>query len=135
MKMPTPGALTGVKVLDISTLFPAPMAAAMLGDFGADVVKLEPPEGDPLRVTGIMAPEGRSYVWAMVDRNKRAIRVDFTRPEGLKLVQRLTAEADVVVLNQPVKLLERWGCTYEQISARNPGAIVVYFSGFGASGP
>ena len=127
-------ALGGVRVLDLATLFPAPMVAAMLGDLGADVVKVEPPAGDPLRVTGAMRGD-RTFVWALADRNKRALSVDFDSADGVAVVQRLTAVADVVVLNQPRRVLERWGCTYDEIAARNPGAIVVLVTGFGIDGP
>ncbi len=123
-----------MRVLDLATLFPAPMVAAMLGDLGADVVKVEPTGGDPLRVTGAMRGD-RTFVWALADRNKRALCVDYDTADGIELVQRLTAVADVVVLNQPQRVLERWGCTYDEIAARNPGAIVVLVTGFGAEGP
>src|SRR5438132_1008333 len=101
------GALSGVKVLDVATLFPAPLLAAMLGDFGADVVKVEPVAGDPLRAIGAVP-------WAVAGRNKRSVRVDFGTEEGLALLQRLTGAADVVVVNQPGPLLDRWGCADEQ---------------------
>jgi formyl-CoA transferase len=127
-------ALAGVRVLDLATLFPAPMVAAMLGDLGADVVKVEATSGDPLRVTGAMRGD-RTFVWALADRNKRALCVDFDTADGIVLVQRLTAVADVVVLNQPQRVLERWGCTYDEIAARNPAAIVALVTGFGAEGP
>src|SRR5690349_21307550 len=106
------GALSDVKVLDVATLFPAPLLAAMLGDFGADVVKVEPRDGDPLRAIGAVP-------WAVAGRNKRSVRVDFETPEGLGLVHRLIGVADVVVLNQPRRVLERWECTDEQIAGRN----------------
>src|SRR5436190_9367003 len=135
---PSPGtasaALAGVRVLDLATLFPAPMTAAMLGDLSADVVKVEPLTGDPLRVTGAMHG-GRTFVWAVANRNKRAVTLDFETDDGLTLVHRLTAAADVVVLNQPHRVLERWGCTYGDIAARNSGAIVVAVTGFGSEGP
>jgi len=135
---PSPGtaptALAGVRVLDLATLFPAPMTAAMLGDLGADVVKVEPLTGDPLRVTGAMRGD-RTFVWALVNRNKRAVAVDFEAEDGLALVRRLTAAADVVVLNQPHRVLERWRCTYDDIAARNGRAIVVAVTGFGSDGP
>ena len=123
-----------MRVLDLATLFPAPMVAAMLGDLGADVVKVEATGGDPLRVTGAMRGD-RTFVWALADRNKRALCVDFDTGDGIEVVQRLTAVADVVVLNQPQRVLERWGCTYDEIAARNPGAIVVLVTGFGVEGP
>ncbi len=123
-----------MRVLDLATLFPAPVLAAMLGDLGADVVKVEPSGGDPLRVTGAMRGD-RTFVWALADRNKRAVCLDLDTAEGIDAVQHLTAVSDVVVLNQPTRVLERWGCTYDDIAARNPGAIVVLVSGFGADGP
>ena len=110
------------------------MTAAILGDLGADVVKVEGSTGDALRVTGAMRG-GRTFVWSIANRNKRAVQVDFETDAGLEVVQRLTAVADVVLLNQPRRLLERWGCTYEDIATRNPHAIVVMVSGFGADGP
>jgi len=82
------GALSGVKVLDIATLYPAPLLAAMLGDFGADVVKVEPPSGDPLRAVGTVP-------WAVAGRNKRSVVVDFDTDDGLDLLQQLIAVADV----------------------------------------
>jgi crotonobetainyl-CoA:carnitine CoA-transferase CaiB-like acyl-CoA transferase len=130
----SPTALEGVRVLDLATLFPAPMLASMLGDLGADVVKVEPLTGDPLRVTGAMRDD-RTFVWSLADRNQRSLVADFDDPAGLTLVQRLTAVADVVVLNQPRRVLERWGCTYEAIAERNARAVVVLVSGYGADGP
>ncbi|MEY2454848.1 MAG: hypothetical protein QOD92_4422 [Acidimicrobiaceae bacterium] len=121
-------ALSGVKVLDVATLFPAPLLAAMLGDFGADVVKVEPMDGDPLRTFGA-AP------WAVAGRNKRSVRLDFATDDGLDLLHRLIAIADVIVLNQPRALLERWGCTDEQIDACNPRAVVAHVTAFGTTGP
>jgi formyl-CoA transferase len=122
------GALSGVKVLDVATLFPAPVLAAMLGDFGADVVKVEPRDGDPLRAIGPVP-------WAVAGRNKRSVRLDFDTTDGLVLLGRLIQVTDVVVLNQPAAVLERWGCTDEAIAARNPRAIVVHVSAFGTTGP
>lgn len=127
-------ALRGVKVLDIATLFPAPLLAAMLGDFGADVVKLEDKGGDPLRVTGAMKG-GQSYVWSMADRNKRSIELDLKSESGRKTLQDLTSVADVIIANQPRRVLERLGCTYEEVSARNPRAVMVVISSFGTDGP
>ena len=106
----------------------------MLGDLGADVVKVEAPNGDPLRRTGAIR-DNHTFVWSLANRNKRSVVVDFDADDGLAFVHQLTAVADVVVLNQPRALLERWGCTYEAIAARNPCAIVVLVSGYGADGP
>jgi crotonobetainyl-CoA:carnitine CoA-transferase CaiB-like acyl-CoA transferase len=127
-------ALQGLRVVDLSTLLAAPQVSALLGDFGADVVKIEPPEGDPLRRLGAVRG-GRSVPYALASRNKRIAHADFTSSDGLELVRRLIDAADVVVVNQPRKLLERWGLTYEQLSARNPRLVYVWVTCFGADGP
>ncbi|MCH2170585.1 CoA transferase [Myxococcota bacterium] len=128
------GALSGLRVLDLSTLFSAPQISAMLGDLGADVIKLEPRTGDLMRHMGATR-EGRSLMWAMVSRNKRAITLDLERPEGTALLHRLVECADVLVENHPQKLLERWHCSWEELSALNPRLVMVSVSGFGATGP
>jgi len=125
------GALGRLRVLDLSTLFSGPAIAAILGDFGADVVKVELPGGDPLRRIGAQRG-GRSVPWAVVGRNKRVIGVDPGRGDVL---DRLTAVADVIVLNQPVGVLEEWGCTPSQIETRNPRAVIVWVTAYGATGP
>jgi crotonobetainyl-CoA:carnitine CoA-transferase CaiB-like acyl-CoA transferase len=130
----TPGALAGIRVLDISTLFPGGYLAAMLGDLGADVVKVEPSEGDPLRRTGVHR-QGYPTVWTVAGRNKRSIAVDLTGEAGAALVRRLATRADVVVANQPQGILERWGCTYEHLRDDNARVILVWVTGFGADGP
>src|SRR4051794_36632954 len=108
----------------------------MLGDLGADVVKVEPPDGEEFRrMNAATHAAGRPTMWTMVGRSKRMITLDHTTEEGLDLLRRLTAVADVVVLNQPAKVLARMDCTYEAIAARNPQAVVVHVSGWGAHGP
>ncbi|MFL6241788.1 MAG: CoA transferase, partial [Acidimicrobiia bacterium] len=114
----TGGALEGLRVLDISTLFAAPQIAAALGDLGADVVKVEPPQGDPLRAMGAQR-DGRSLMWALVARNKRAITLDLDTKVGLDLLQRLVEQADVLVENCSRSTLERWRCTYDELAVRN----------------
>src|SRR3954469_4039337 len=98
----TAGALEGIKVLDLSTLYPAPLLAAMLGDLGADVVKLEPPEGDALRRVGAVDGDrvNSSRAPRYANRNKRSIVVDTATDDGVALLAELTAAADVVVVNQ-----------------------------------
>jgi crotonobetainyl-CoA:carnitine CoA-transferase CaiB-like acyl-CoA transferase len=130
----TDRALDGLRVLDISTLFAAPQIAAMLGDFGADVVKVEPPRGDPLRAMGAQR-DGQSIMWAFAARNKRAITLDFDDAAGLDLLHRLVEKADVLVENFPNSMLERWRCTYEELAARNPRLVMVSVSCYGATGP
>src|SRR5262245_9356301 len=126
--------LDGLRVLDLGTLFPAPLCAAMLGDFGADVIKVEPPGGDGLRSVGAKV-DGHSLGWAVVGRNKRSITLDLNQPRGQALLHRLVERADLVVENLPRRSLERWHCTYAELAARNPRLIVVSLSCFGRSGP
>jgi crotonobetainyl-CoA:carnitine CoA-transferase CaiB-like acyl-CoA transferase len=128
------GALAGVRVLDISTLFAAPQIAAVLGDLGADVVKVEPPQGDPLRVIGAQR-DGRSLMWALAARNKRAITLDLDNEAGRDLLHRLAERADVLVENFPSSTLERWHCTYDELAARNSRLVMVSVSCYGATGP
>ena len=130
----TGGALEGLRVLDISTLFAAPQIAAALGDLGADVVKVEPPQGDPLRAMGAQR-DGRSLMWALVARNKRAITLDLDQEVGRDLLHRLVEQADVLVENFPRSTLERWECGYEELAARNSRLVMVSVSCYGASGP
>ena len=129
-----PGALAGLRVLDLAIFLSAPMVATMLGDLGADVVKAEPPTGDPQRGLGATR-DGHPLVWSWLSRNKRSITVDFATEAGLALVAELTAAADVIVLNQTDALLARWRCTPDELLARNPGAVIVRVSGYGSDGP
>ncbi|MBY0401950.1 CoA transferase, partial [Myxococcota bacterium] len=132
--MNPPEALAGLRVLDLTTLLAAPQIAAMLGDFGADVVKIEPRSGDPLRQIGLRRGTG-SPAWAWVSRNKRTITLELDHPEGRALFTRLVQEADVLVENLPQALRDRWACDYAALSALNPRLVVVSVSCFGQSGP
>ncbi len=134
MTAPLPRPLSGLKVLDIAELFPAPLLAAMLGDLGADVVKVEPPAGDGLRRVGIGA-DGVARSWALAARNKRSIVLDPASDDDLATLAALTAVADVVVCNQTHDQLVRRDCTPEAIHARNPRAVVVSLTAFGTTGP
>jgi crotonobetainyl-CoA:carnitine CoA-transferase CaiB-like acyl-CoA transferase len=127
-------ALTGLKVLDVSTLFAGPLAATMLGDFGADVIKIEHPRGDPVRSHG--ASKDGVGLWAkVVGRNKRGITLYLGSPEGQDVFRRLVANADVVIENFRPGTLERWGLSYPQLSANNPGLVLTRVTGFGQIGP
>ena len=128
------GALAGLRVLDLTTLLSAPQVAAMLADFGAEVVKIEPPDGDPLRRIGA-ARAGRSLPWALVARGKRAVTLDLDREAGRALFARLVERADVLVENLPTPLLARWDCDYPSLAQRNPRLVVVSVSCYGRSGP
>jgi crotonobetainyl-CoA:carnitine CoA-transferase CaiB-like acyl-CoA transferase len=127
-------ALAGLRVLDISTFLAAPQIAAMLGDFGADVIKLEPPGGEALRRIGAQR-NGGSLVYAMTSRNKRTITCDLESEEGRDLFRRLVRKFDVLVENYPVSTLKSWGCDYEDLSAINPDLVMVSLSCYGRTGP
>jgi crotonobetainyl-CoA:carnitine CoA-transferase CaiB-like acyl-CoA transferase len=125
-------ALDGLRVVDLSTLFAGPQVAAILADFGADVVKVEPPEGDPLRHLGVQR-DGVSAQYALANRGKRLVHVDPDRePHTL---HSLLDRAHVVVSNQPERLLSRWGADPTSVLRRNPSAIVTTVSCYGSDGP
>jgi crotonobetainyl-CoA:carnitine CoA-transferase CaiB-like acyl-CoA transferase len=127
-------ALAGLKVLDVSTLFAGPLAATMLGDFGADVIKIEHPRGDPVRSHGA-SKDGVGLWGKVVGRNKRGITLYLGSPEGQDVFRRLVADADVVIENFRPGTLERWGLGYSELSADNPGLVLTRVTGFGQFGP
>jgi formyl-CoA transferase len=127
-------ALAGLRVLDVSTLFAGPLAATMLGDFGAEVIKVEHPKGDPVRYHGA-SKDGVGLWGKVVGRNKRGITLYLGSPEGQEVFRRLVASADVVVENFRPGTLERWGLGYEELSRINPGLVLVRVTGFGQFGP
>jgi len=127
-------ALAGLKVLDVSTLFAGPLAATMLGDFGADIIKVEHPRGDPVRSHGA-SKDGVGLWGKVVGRNKRGITLYLGSPEGQDVFRRLVADADVVIENFRPGTLERWGLDYPELSAVNPRLVLVRVTGFGQIGP
>jgi crotonobetainyl-CoA:carnitine CoA-transferase CaiB-like acyl-CoA transferase len=132
--LPAIGALDDLRVLDLSNLFAAPVVSAILGDFGADVVKVEPPAGDPLRHMG--APrDGRSLMWAYANRNKRGVTLNLGMPEGQQLFRQLVPKFDVLVENVTPDVRERWHCTYDELATLHPGLVVVSVSCYGLTGP
>jgi formyl-CoA transferase len=130
------GALAGVRVLELGHVIAGPFCGQVLGDLGADVVKVEAPgAGDVLRQWGWGGADGDSLWWRVTGRNKRSVTVDLRRPEGQELVRRLAREVDIVVENFRPGTLERWHLGYEELSAANPELILVRISGFGQDGP
>ena len=130
----TVGPLAGLRVLDAGVLFAAPLAATLLGDFGADVIKVEHPSGDPLRSFG-WQQDGESVWWKVVGRNKRSITLDLSEPEAQDTFVQLAATSDVVLESFRPGTLERWNLGYDRLSERNPGLILLRTSGFGQTGP
>ena len=130
-----PGALNGVRVIEMGQLIAGPFAGKMLGEFGADVVKIEAPgAGDPLRGWRLIK-DGTSVWWQVQSRNKRSIAVDLRVPEGQQIARRLIEDADVLIENFRLGTLEQWGMGYEQLSATNPGLVMLRISGYGQTGP
>ncbi|HEY8451056.1 MAG: CoA transferase [Micromonosporaceae bacterium] len=135
MKDDSPGPLAGLRVIDVSTILAGPLICQLLGDFGADVVKIEHPRhGDGMRHHG-HSRDGVPLWWKMISRNKRTIGLYLGDPDGAELFLRLVETADVVVENFRPGTLERWGCGYEQMRERNPGIILARVTGFGQTGP
>ncbi|WP_290793223.1 CoA transferase [Halomonas sp.] len=127
--------LAGLKVIELGQLIAGPFATKLLGEFGADVIKVEPPgTGDPLR-RWRMIEDGTSLWWHVQTRNKRSVSLDLRTAEGQDLVRQLAADADVLVENFRPGTLEQWGLSYEALSAANPGLIMVRVSGYGQTGP
>ncbi|MFE1775261.1 CaiB/BaiF CoA transferase family protein [Streptomyces sp. NPDC059008] len=132
---PRPGPLAGLRVLDLATLFAGPLAATLLGDFGAEVVKVEHPRRpDPARGHG-PAKDGVGLWWKLLGRNKRAMTLDLSHPGGRDVLLRLAADADVVVENFRPGTLEKWGLGWEELSAANPRLVLARVTGFGQFGP
>ena len=130
----TVGPLAGLTVIDACQLFAGPMVATVLGDFGADVLKIEHPKGDALRTTGYQK-DGKGLWWKVVSRNKRCITLDIGEPEGAELFKRLAADADVVLEGFRPGTMERWGVGWDVLHALNPRLVMVRMSGFGQTGP
>ena len=130
-----PGPLAGLRVIDIATVVAGPFAATLLGDFGADVLKVElPGRGDMLRAFG-PGQEGRSYWWAAEARNKRGLTLDLRAPAAKALLLRLCAVSDVLVENFVPGTLEGWGLGPAVLQAANPRLVIVRVSGYGQTGP
>lgn len=128
------GPLSGLRVLDTATLFAGPLAATLLGDFGAEVVKIEHPRGDPVRSHGAQR-DGVGLWWKMLGRNKKSVTLYLGSAEGQELFRRLVADADVVIENFRPGTLERWGLGYPQLRDINPGLVLARVTGFGQIGP
>ncbi|MHA6795718.1 CaiB/BaiF CoA transferase family protein [Pseudonocardia bannensis] len=130
------GPLAGVRVLELGSIIAGPFATRMLGDFGAEVIKIElPGSGDPLREWGVHRHEGRALWWSVQSRNKKLITLDVRQPAGRELCLRLLDECDVLVENFRPGTLEKWGLGPDQLHDRNPKLIIARISGYGQTGP
>ena len=141
---PAQGPLAGLRVLELGQLIAGPFAARMMADFGADVIKVEPPTraghegGDPLRKWRKLHPDdpsGTSLWWYVQARNKRSITLDLRVAAGQRIVRELAARSDIVIENFRPGALEKWGLGYKTLARENPGLILVRLSGYGQTGP
>ncbi len=129
-------ALQGCRVLDIATFLAGPFCATQLGEFGAEVIKVElPGVGDATRRFGTMTECGDSLPWLSESRNKKCITLDLRKPDGVALIKRLVEQSDVLVENFQPGTMERWGLGWDVLSAVNPRLIMVRISGYGQTGP
>ena len=131
----SPDALAGLRVVEMGQLIAGPFAGKTLGEFGADVIKIEAPgTGDPLRNWRLIQ-DGTSVWWQVQSRNKRSIALDLRNPEGQRIARELIAKADVLIENFRPGTMEGWGMSYEELSKHNPGLVMLRISGYGQTGP
>ena len=132
----TEGPLAGLRVIEMGTLIAGPFCGQILGDFGAEVIKIEDPKGgDPMRQWGRSLPKGLSPWWPVIGRNKKSVGLDLRTADGQAIARRLIGRADVLVENFRPGAMEKWGLSYESLAAENPGLIMARVSGFGQTGP
>jgi len=128
-------ALGGLKVIELGQLIAGPFAAKLLGEFGAEIIKVEPPVGgDPLR-NWRKIENGTSLWWHVQSRNKKSVGLDLKKPEGQEILRKLLKDADILIENFRPGTLEKWGLGWEQLSQLNPKLIMVRVSGYGQTGP
>ncbi|WP_213767682.1 CoA transferase [Caballeronia sp. dw_19] len=129
------GALKGIRVIDVSRVLGGPLAGQILADHGADVIKVEPPQGDETREWGPPFQGDASAYFLNVNRNKRALSLDLSRQEGREVLLRLLETADVLIENFKPGTMEKWGLSYEQLAERFPRLVYASVTGFGKDGP
>jgi formyl-CoA transferase len=132
---PAAGPLAGVRVLDLTSVVLGPLATQILGDYGADVIKVESLEGDLMRANGVAQVPGLSSIFLAINRNKRSLAIDLKSAAGLDALKQVAAGVDVVVHNMRVAAIERLGLGYEAVAAVNPKVVYCVATGFGQEGP
>lgn len=132
-----PKLFEGLNVVDCASFIAAPAAATILSDFGADVIKLEPPTGDPYRVSTSRKGRPKSkynYAWMLEARNRRSLAVDLTKPDSRRILRKLIEATDVFITNMPLAVRSKLGITYVELNAINPNLIYASFTGYGEAG-
>jgi len=133
---PRQGPLTDIRVIEMGQLLAGPFCGQLLGDFGAEVIKLEQPGvGDPMRQWGREKPYGKSLWWPVVARNKKSVSLNLRTEEGQSVVRELVSKADILIENFRPGTMERWGLSYDDLAAINPKLVMVRVTGFGQTGP
>ena len=128
------GPLAGLRVLDLGTVYAAPITAMLLGDWGAEVIKIEHPRGDPARAHGL-SKEGHGLWWKVIARNKQCVTLNLGTSKGQEILHELVAEADVLIENFRPGVMEKWDLGPEKLHQVNPGLVMLRVTGFGQSGP
>lgn len=130
-----PGPLAGIKVLELGTLIAGPFCSRMLAEFGAEVIKIESPEGgDPIRQWRVLK-DGTSLWWSVQARNKKSLTLNMKDPRGQQIARQLALKADIIIENYRPGVLEKWHLGFEDLKAVNPATIMVRLSGYGQTGP
>jgi len=130
------GPLSDLRVIELGTLIAGPFCGQILADFGAEVIKLEDPKtGDPMRQWGRSLPQGLSPWWPVIGRGKKSVTLDLRGPDGQAIARELIGKSDILIENFRPGTMEKWGLSYEALSAANPGLIMARVSGFGQTGP
>jgi crotonobetainyl-CoA:carnitine CoA-transferase CaiB-like acyl-CoA transferase len=132
---PATGPLAGVRVLDLTAVVLGPLATQILGDYGADVIKVEPPQGDRMRANGVTRHGGMSSIFLAINRNKRSLCIDLKAPEGIEVIKRLLPTVDVLVHNMRPAAVERLGLGHAAALVLNPRLVYCMAPGFGQGGP
>jgi crotonobetainyl-CoA:carnitine CoA-transferase CaiB-like acyl-CoA transferase len=128
--------LQDIKVLELGQLLAGPYCGQVLGDFGAEVIKVEPPKiGDAMRQWGVAGADGDPVWWNVISRNKKSMSLNLREPEGQEIIRKLIKDTDILIENFRPGTMEKWGLDYETLSTINPGLIMVRVSGFGQDGP
>ena len=130
------GPLSDIRVIEMGSLLAGPFCGQLLGDFGAEIIKLEQPKiGDPMREWGQEKAHGLSLWWPVIARNKKSVTLNARVAEGQEIIKQLVAKSDILVENFRPGTMERWGLGYDELAKINPKLVMIRVTGFGQTGP